>query len=236
MLRAITFDFWQTLYKAPPRREMVERRVISFQQILQEMGRSVDRETVENAVLHSWRYAHQYQRDQGLDITPAGQLDCILSYLHLNLGLQEWKRAYDVYTSLLQDHPPQVNEGVMETLPRLAEKYKLGLICNTGLSPGKMLRGLMEKDGLLPWFNFLVFSDEVGWAKPNVKIFNYALENLQVKNFEAAHVGDDNSTDILGAKNAGMIAVWLAPLPSERCTDCDYRVSSISELVDLFPA
>ena len=92
----------------------------------------------------------------------------------------------------------------------------------------------MKADDIFRFFDFLTFSDEVKWAKPNVKIFNYTLENLHVKNSEAAHVGDDIKTDVTGAKMAGMKAIWLASQPLECLIDCDYQVNSIAELVHLF--
>jgi FMN phosphatase YigB (HAD superfamily) len=236
LLRAITFDFWDTLYKAPQGQDQAGRRVAAFKQVLRSMGHMVKEEAIRAAILASWRYANDYQREYGLDITPKGHLDFLLQHLRLDLTLPEWQLAYQVYTSSLLGHPPRLNEGVLDTLPRLAGTYKLGLICNTGISPGKVLREIMQADDIFGWFDFMVFSDEVGWAKPNVKIFNYALENLQVKNTEAAHVGDDSITDITGAKKAGMTAVWLAPEGINRCTDCDYQIRSIDDLIDLFGA
>jgi len=234
VLKAITFDFWDTLYKAPRLQESADRRVASLQHALQQMGHPLGIDSIRTAVLAASRFALQYQRDHGLDITARGQLDCILQYLQVDLDREEWIKVYEVYTTQLRAHPPEMNDSVADTLPLLADKYKLGVICNSGTSPGRILREFMLKDGILPCFEFLVFSDEVGWAKPNLKIFQYALDNLQVKNHEAAHVGDDCSTDVFGAKNAGMKAIWLAPLLDERNTDCDYKINSISELVALF--
>ncbi|NMC27566.1 MAG: HAD family hydrolase [Syntrophomonadaceae bacterium] len=234
MLKAITFDFWDTLYKAPRMQELGDLRVASLQHILQQMGHALNSDSIRTAVLAASRFALQYQRDHGLDITARGQLDCILQYLQVDLDREAWTKVYEAYTTQLRTHPPEMNDGVSATLPLLAEKYKLGVICNSGTSPGSILREFMKKDGILPCFEFLVFSDEVGWAKPNPKIFQYALDNLKVKNYEAAHVGNDSSTDVFGAKNAGMKAIWLAPLLDERCMDCDYKINSISELVALF--
>jgi HAD superfamily hydrolase (TIGR01549 family) len=234
LLRAITFDFWNTLYKAPAGQEMSNWRISAFQKILLQLGRPADPVLVRIAIEDCWRYAHKYQREYGMDITPRGHLDYILQQLRLDLKREEWQQVYQVFTSILLAHPPQLNEGVAETLPQLAEKYKLAVICNTGITPGLLLREIMKADDIFRFFDFLTFSDEVKWAKPNVKIFNYTLENLQVQNGEAAHIGDDSSSDVTGAKMAGMTAVWLAPLPMERCTDCDYQVSSVSELVKIF--
>lgn len=234
MLRAITFDFWDTLYKAPRGQELAGRRILAFQQAMARLGRPMDAALIGDAIQDCWRYAHQYQREYGLDITPQGHLDYILQQLHLDLKQEEWRQVYQVYTSVLLAHPPQLNEGVAETLPGLAQRFKLAVICNTGISPGVILRQIMKADDIFRFFEFLTFSDEVKWAKPNVKIFNYTLEKLQVKNIEAAHIGDDATTDVTGAKMAGMTAIWLAPPIEARCIDCDYKVSSISELTNLF--
>lgn len=234
MLKAITFDFWDTLYKAPAGRNLADRRVSAFQQVLLQLGHPADSVLIRAAMTACWRFALKYQRETGLDITPRGYLDYILQELHLDLNRAEWQQVYQVITSVLLDHPPQLNEGVAETLPRLTKKFKLAVICNTGISPGLILREIMKADDIFRFFEFLTFSDEVKWAKPNIKIFNYTLDKLQVKNIEAAHIGDDSTTDVTGAKMAGMKTIWLAPPIEARCLECDYKVSSISELLNIF--
>lgn len=233
MLKAITFDFWDTLYKAPDGMSMSSRRIAAFSKTLQAIGHDMEEGTIRQAFYDCWQYANHYQIECGLDITPRGHVEFILAQLHLNLAPENWKRVYDVYTSILISFPPQVNDGVQETLPQLAEKYKLAVICNTGVTPGTMLREIMKMDDIFQYFAFAVFSDEVLWAKPNVKIFNYTLEKLQVHNSEAAHIGDNSSTDVIGAKRAGMTAIWLAPLAVEKIPECDFHVRGVKELVAL---
>lgn len=233
MLKAITFDFWDTLYKAPDSMDMSSRRTAALAKTLREIGCNVEEEAIRQAFYDCWQYANHYQIECGLDITPRGHVEFILKQLRFNLSVEDWKRVYDVYTSILLDYPPQVNDGVQETLPRLAAKYKLAVICNTGVTPGIMLREIMKTDDIFRYFAFEVFSDEVLWAKPNIKIFNYALEKLQIRSSEAAHVGDNSSTDIVGAKRAGMTAIWLAPTVDTKTVECDFHIRGISELVTL---
>lgn len=233
MLKAITFDFWDTLYKAPDAMSMSSRRIAAFAKTLHAIGHNTEEEAIRQAFYDCWQYANKYQLDCGLDITPRGHVEFILAQLHLNLAPDNWKRIYDVYTTILLDFPPQVNDGVQETLPWLAEKYKLAVICNTGVTPGIMLREIMKMDDIFRYFACAVFSDEVQWAKPNIKIFNYTLEKLQVLNSEAAHIGDNRSTDVIGAKRAGMTAIWLAPLAVAKLPECDFHVRGIKELVTL---
>lgn len=234
MLKAITFDFWDTIYRVPRNEGIFKRRVAAFQQVLRDMGHSVDTDSIRDAFYDCWQYANHYQIECGLELTPNGHLEFILRQLNINLAMAEWKKAYDVYTMIRPDYKPPLNEGVKETIPVLAEKYKLAVICNTGISPGKLLRELMQSDDILRYFTVTVFSDEVRWAKPNVKIYNYTLEQLQVDAAEAAHVGDNSITDMAGAKKVGMTTIWLAPDEDEISPLHDYQIRSIREMLDLF--
>ncbi len=234
MLKAITFDFWDTLYRVPRNEGVFKRRVASFQQVLQETGHTVDLDSIREAFWDCWQYANHYQIECGLELTPNGHVEFILRQLHIDLGMADWKKVYEVYIMISPDYKPPLNEGVRETLPVLAEQYKLAVICNTGVSPGKLLRELMQADDILKYFTLTVFSDEVRWAKPNIKIFNYTLEQLQVPAAEAAHVGDNSITDMDGARKAGMTTIWLAPEEDEISALHDYQIRSIRELLDLF--
>ena len=198
------------------------------------MGYHLENELLKQTFLDCWGYAHKYQVENGLDITPLGHVNYILEKLHMKLNPEELNRAYQVYTSALIEYPPELNQGVQETLPVLADKYQLAVICNTGATPGSVLREFMKANGIFNFFKVLVFSDEVSWAKPNKKIFDYTLRQMQVDNSEAAHIGDDGSTDVTGAKLAGMTAIWLAPEESGIIPSYDFHVRSIKELTTLF--
>jgi len=234
LLKAITFDFWDTLYKAPRDERLANRRAGLMSQALAQIGIKAEETSIKEAFIDSWQFAHKYQVENGLDITPRGQFDFILDHMQITLGRPDWLRIYQLYTSVLPEFPPQLNDGVREALPRLSSHFKLAIICNTGISPGTVLRKLLKADDILRFFEFQLFSDEVRWAKPNEKIFNYALQLLQVRNDEAAHVGDDSSTDVTGAKRAGMTAVWLAPGIDKRLAEADFQIKSIIELPTIF--
>jgi len=234
LLKAITFDFWNTLFVMPRGQHISSKRVEAFNRVLRDMGYHLDNELLKQTFFDCWSYAHKYQVENGLDITPLGHVNYILEKLHMNLDAEELKRVYQVYTSALIEYPPELNQGVQETVPVLAEKYKLAVICNTGATPGFLLREFMKASGIYSFFKVLVFSDEVSWAKPNKKIFDYTLAEMRVNNSEAAHIGDDGSTDITGAKIAGMTAIWLAPEERGIIPDYDFHVRSIDELTTLF--
>jgi putative hydrolase of the HAD superfamily len=98
-------------------------------------------------------------------------------------------------------------DGAEDTLGRLKEaNFGLALICDTGLSPGRVVRELLDDCGLLKFLDCTCFSDEVGVPKPGSEIFLKALAELGVRPPEAIHIGDLRRTDIAGAHEVGMHA------------------------------
>ena len=96
-------------------------------------------------------------------------------------------------------------EHARETLAALrAAKIRIGLVCDTGFTPGRVVRRLLEEAGLADNLEVLGFSDEVGVPKPGSEIFAKVLAELGVRPPEAIHVGDLKRTDIAGAHDMGM--------------------------------
>ena len=92
------------------------------------------------------------------------------------------------------------------------------------------------RTGLRDYFNLLVISEEVGVAKPNKKIFDYALE--QAGNPDRSRVlmvGDTAESDILGGINAGLATCWLNAHHREQPEGIapTWTVSSLHELEQL---
>lgn len=103
-----------------------------------------------------------------------------------------------------------------EVVAYLAGKYALTVVSN-GFAEVQHYK--LEKSGLLPYFRHVVLSEEVGALKPGARIFEVAMEmnrrelpNLEKE--EVVMVGDSWGSDIEGAMNAGIDAVWISPEPS----------------------
>lgn len=98
-------------------------------------------------------------------------------------------------------------QGALETLQGLTTAgIRRGLICDTGFTPGRVVRELLDDAGLLEYLEVLCFSDEVGVPKPGNDIYAKALAGLGVRPPEAIHVGDLRRTDVAGARDMGMHA------------------------------
>ncbi len=101
-------------------------------------------------------------------------------------------------------------EGARDTLERLAEAgVRRALVCDTGFSPGRIVRRLLDRHGLLELLEVQIFSDEAGVPKPHPRVFHSALEPLGAEPHQAVHVGDLRRTDVAGARAAGMGTVRI---------------------------
>jgi putative hydrolase of the HAD superfamily len=100
-----------------------------------------------------------------------------------------------------------------KVLPDLrADGYRLALVSN--YNHGGVLREALARLDLLPSFDAVVVSGEVGVLKPHPRIFRAATDALGVAPHEAVMVGNDVDADVRGAKEAGLRAVWT-PYPRE---------------------
>jgi putative hydrolase of the HAD superfamily len=87
--------------------------------------------------------------------------------------------------------------------------------------------------GIEHWFEVVVISGEVGIAKPDPSAFDLALNKLLVERENVWHVGDSLTTDVAGAKAAGLTAVWInrsGRVRREGDPEPDLEIRSLSNL------
>ena len=214
IIKAITFDFWSTLYHF--KQSARSLRAEYLRGVLLATGhRDIKGEQVAGAAKKAWEawssIWHGEQRTPqasewlGFFLVHAGAALPEIVAHQVAVGLEE----IGVSAALPVD-------GVAEVLPRLASRYKLGLISDTGVEPGRVLRSLLERDGLLSHFSHITFSDELGRSKPHPNAFLATLTGLQVAPGEAVHVGDLRRTDVAGARGVGMHTVRYAGVHDDR--------------------
>ena len=98
----------------------------------------------------------------------------------------------------------QLVEGAVELLEYLKDKYTLSIISN-GFVEVQYIK--LRRSGLLPYFDFIFLSEEIGYQKPDPRFFQVVLEKLNAKNTECLVIGDNFQTDIQGAQNAQIKAI-----------------------------
>lgn len=127
-------------------------------------------------------------------------------------------------------------DGAAETIAALRDaNLRVGLVCDTGFTPGRVVRRLLDDAGLLAMIDVLCFSDEVGVPKPGNDIFAKALAELGARPPEAIHVGDLKRTDIAGAHDIGMRAARFKGVHDDRsdATEAEVVLTDHRQLLEV---
>jgi 2-haloacid dehalogenase len=124
-------------------------------------------------------------------------------------------------------------EGAEDILIKLYNKYKLLLITN-GLSEVQNKR--IEGASLKKYFDALIISEEVGAAKPDTEIFEYAFNKVDYSNKDKTIIiGDSLKSDILGGNNFGIDTCWLnmEGKVNESNIKPVYEINSLEEFINI---
>ena len=117
-----------------------------------------------------------------------------------------------------------------EVIAYLYPKYPLHIITN-GFP--EIQRTKMQSGGILDYFGEIVTSDEAGCKKPDAGIFLYLIKKINTSASDCIMIGDNLLTDIAGAKDAGIDAVFYNPKQQAFQTDKAYEIKCLSELMDI---
>lgn len=241
-IKAISFDFWHTLFTEQPgafalyqhrRLRLLSNAVLPCRQIADaELERAC---TVEAASHHTiWQEHHRTMH-------AAERVGKILRHLEVSLPDASVAELVTGFENNLLENPPVLIPGAQETLAELSRRYRLGIISDVGFSPGRVLKQVLEQNGLLGLFDSLVFSDEAGCAKPHLQMFERTTRSLSAEPANMVHVGDLERTDIIGATRAGYRAIrftGVTPMEEGERTLADFVTNDFSEiprLVEMLP-
>jgi putative hydrolase of the HAD superfamily len=149
-------------------------------------------------------YWAEYQASTGWCMTPFYQVQYLLNSLNVH-DLIVFKKTYDVYIDAILQICPEPIHHAQKALQELKDRgKKIGLISNTGKTPGVILRMMLKEINLFDYFDDMVFSDEAGYLKPDERIFHLAADRLGVKRDETIFIGDLKVSDYDGAMGAGL--------------------------------
>lgn len=214
-IRAVTFDLWETLLLerdgASSQRNSI--RCNNLARVFKEFGIDVSAQQIMSTMetMFSWLVSVW---EKNYEVTHLDQIRFIDEAASNGSAVpkEEWlEKLSSAYVSPVFELPPYLNPDAVRLLQWLKNKdKKTGLICNVGMTPGFVLRRFLRKEGVEEYFDVMIFSDEVGVRKPKPEIFHLAAERLGVKPYETVHIGDNLKSDVWGAKNAGLKAIYLS--------------------------
>ena len=159
-----------------------------------------------------------------------GKLKTMIKAVIFDLGktlIQEGERDREIKTL----------KYASEVLDQLKSKFKLAIITNVEQTTSfKDVENVLKKAKILDFFDVILVSSEIGVNKPNERIFQIALEKLDVKPEEAIMIGNTISTDVFGGNRIGMKTVLLQPDKEYERSEWEkpnHTIHSLKELLNL---
>ena len=234
MLRALTFDYWDTLYEggAVPGRIALRRTAVGA--LLGAYGRALPDDQLRALYEESGREAERWWSEEQRGYRTDERLRWILDRAAVKPRerCEHLATAVDAVDNALLMLPPAMLAGAWQMLRTLARLFTLGVISDTGFASGRAQDRLLEKDAARGFFAATIYSMDVGHAKPRPEIFAAAVDRLGVAPGEILHVGDNERTDVRGALAAGFRAVRLDVVRSGGPSEAEFVARSYEELTE----
>jgi len=120
---------------------------------------------------------------------------------------------------------------VQETLDQLRSRFPMAVVSDAQSAYAvPELRAV----GLLHYFNTIIVSGDYGYRKPDPRLFQKALDALQIRPEQALFFGNDLIHDIFGAQQVGIKAIFVSYNQSNTLTQTiwpDYTIYSFAEVL-----
>ena len=233
-LRAITFDYWDTLVEGTVERERTQMRRGAFRELFAELGHELSYEDV--AVLHKdvARDLDRWWRDEQRGYRTEEAVTHLLSKRGIALPKDDERvvRTARFIDHTLIEHPPELLPGAFDVLERLARRFRLAIVSDTGIASGAAQDRVLELRNIRRLFTATIYSADIGWAKPRKEIFQAALNELATPPAATLHVGDIERTDIVGAIGMGMRAIRCDIVRVSGSSDAELVATSLDEIAD----
>ena len=236
-IEAVTFDLWQTLILDDRElgRARTRRRLEGALEALTDAGYDFSFEQLQEAYRSCFRTCRAMHREEK-DFTFDEQVKIFIDNIDEDLSQRLDNQVVDLitywYAEAFFEFPPPVAPEAYEVLEEVRRLgYRVGLISNTGMTPGRLFRRYLDQQNILDFFHVLTFSDEVKLCKPSKEMFHITLQELGTTPNKAVHLGDHIQNDILGANRAGMKSVLLGTAEGqEKVADPHLQILTLGEL------
>ena len=232
MIRAVTYDFWNTIAQVPPgTMPEVRRRAVAA--ACEEGELDIEAELLA-AALDEVRMRWERSWAEGVHLHPREGAELLVRALSVEDGVGE--PVAEAFLNAGREVELELAPEIRLALEALRGRgLRIGIVCDVGFSGGGLLRDLLAREGLLGCFDGWAFSDEIGHYKPAPQPFEAALASLGARPEEAMHVGDLRRTDVAGAAALGMRTVRYRGMHDDLGggAEADFVIDAHLELVEL---
>lgn len=212
-VKAVTFDVGGTLIEPWP---SVGH---AYAEVAQRHGVEVEPDVVTGQFVKAWQARGDFAYTKDAWATIVDQ-----SFAGLTTMLPSQTFFDELYDEFATAKPWFMYPDVIASLAALKKrKIRMAVISNWD----DRLRVLLESLELAHEFEVIIVSAEVGFTKPSPKIFQAAVEALQLPPTQILHVGDSEKEDHHGAQAAGFQSRWLCRGAAEPIGNC---ITSLNDL------
>ena len=203
-----SFDLWLTLIRSNP--EFKNKRNLLFKDFF-EIDSSIER--VSEVVRYYDVLCNNINEKTGLNLSTYEIYYLILNALEVDLSLNDVNRLGEFYqeteTLFFNYKPELIFPHIKLQFEEIVNEGKsINILSNTGFIKGKSLRKIIAYYELDSSIDFQIYSDEVGFSKPNKEIFDLMLnkitKNRKIHLSDIVHIGDNPKADIIGASSIGI--------------------------------
>lgn len=117
----------------------------------------------------------------------------------------------------------------IEVLKYLNEKYHLHIITN-GFEEVQHIK--IKNCRIEKYFKHIITSERAGFKKPDVRIFQYAMNLANTNSTYCLMIGDSLEADIIGARDCGMHQVFFNPKAEKHLEEITYEIRNLNALMD----
>jgi putative hydrolase of the HAD superfamily len=153
-----------------------------------------------------------------------------ITFEHFNVEESKIPHQFEVDYVTICPTKTNLFAGTHEVLAYLQANYDLHIITNGFLESQTMK---MERTNINKYFKHIFVSEVIGLYKPDIALFNHALEVANTKATTSLMIGDSLEADILGARNAGIDQVFFNPYNAEHAHEVTYEISHLTELLSI---
>jgi putative hydrolase of the HAD superfamily len=224
-VQAVIFDFGGTLADGGLDPSSFRRDLYSY---LKSVGYYVSMKEIRSAQRSSLNYLMRV-RAKNRELSFNEVYTRFLNNLNIPPSRDLLDYLYEIYR---RNFKVNLMLGVKGLLKDLSVKYKLAILSNT---MSDIPRRFINSEGLSNFFKVIICSSDLGFRKPDAKVFNYVLDKMGVLPKETVFVGDSLEEDMVGAKRVGMTTVWVKGGNENILLNLeyppDYRIKTIQEIL-----
>ncbi|WP_313368195.1 HAD family hydrolase [Sphingobacterium mizutaii] len=208
-----SFDLWLTLIasnpKFKPKRDQLFKDFFSIEKSIEDVGKVLRQFDI---------LANKISEITGVHFD-ANQIYC-LALKELKVDIEKISSEelnlfqYEVEHLFIQNKPMLIDPNIKNLFQKIRNQNKtMSLLSNTAFIRGKQLKNVLQDYDLSSYFEFQIYSDEIGFSKPNKEVFDVLFKEINkiktIKKNEIMHIGDNKIADYNGAIDYGFKAILI---------------------------